>query len=355
MTIANKNPYSMNLLVANKTKLYNQGSFWALNTAKYRALLSNDPIVIKNFYRSEAGRFWSDNSAHSEIKRSFYYSEENTENAEQYFGIIPMLCEGIAKIVCGSGYEFSDTIPNEIKERLRTIIDDNKFDTNILKASLIEVLALGSAAWHIHFDPEISRYPIIELIPPERLEIERRYGRVSKYTIKQQVMSNNEPQPYELHTIYTKNRKEVKSGNVAQYIDDGIKQVHKIWNGSQYLEKDILLKTKIFKEYDISEKTTLPLANFPVIYLHNSLGNAAGAVAHNNARPYGVVFGLESASSALDEILSNCVDVVRKAFPFLLIDEKMIPSDIQGNKDANSFSTRRHSFVTPKNGHMPRN
>ena len=38
-----KNPYQMDLTKANKTKLYNQGAFWAFNTAKYRALLSNVP------------------------------------------------------------------------------------------------------------------------------------------------------------------------------------------------------------------------------------------------------------------------------------------------------------------------
>ena len=47
-----KNPYQMNLIEANKTKLYNQGAFWAFNTAKYRALLSNDPTVIKQIGRA---------------------------------------------------------------------------------------------------------------------------------------------------------------------------------------------------------------------------------------------------------------------------------------------------------------
>ena len=50
-----KNPYQMSLIKANETKLYNQGAFWAFNTAKYRALLSNDPTVIKYWYRPEAG------------------------------------------------------------------------------------------------------------------------------------------------------------------------------------------------------------------------------------------------------------------------------------------------------------
>ena len=55
-----KNPYQMSLIKANETKLYNQGAFWAFNTAKYRALLSNDPTVIKYWYRHEAGKFFPD-------------------------------------------------------------------------------------------------------------------------------------------------------------------------------------------------------------------------------------------------------------------------------------------------------
>ena len=150
-----KNPYQMNLIEANKTKLYNQGAFWAFNTAKYRALLSNDPTVIKHFYKVEAARFFADAYKIAEIKRSFYYGDDFVENAEEFFGIIPMICESIAKLVCGSGYDFDETMPPEIKNRLQPILEENEFDTAVLKASLIETLGIGDAAWHIHFDPEI--------------------------------------------------------------------------------------------------------------------------------------------------------------------------------------------------------
>lgn len=346
MAEATKNPYQMNLLTANKTKLYNQGAFWAFNIAKYRALLSNDPVVIKQFYRQEAGVFFPDVYNATEIKRSFYYSDEFVENAEEFFGIIPMICESIAKMVCGSGYTFSETVPDDIKERLKAILEENEFDTEILKASVIETLGLGSPAWHVHFDPEVSDLPIIELIPPEELAFEKRHNRIVKFIIKRQVVINNEPQPYELHTIYTKNKKKVEIEGAVRYKDDGIKQEHRIWNGTRYLDRDTSLKEKIFKEYGITESTILPLADFPVIYLPNTVNNTQGA---NGGRPYGIVFGLESVSSALDEILSNCTDTVRKSFPFLLISDQMIPSDLYGNKEKGAFSTRRHSFVLPKN------
>ena len=346
MAEATKNPYQMNLLTANKTKLYNQGAFWAFNIAKYRALLSNDPVVIKQFYRQEAGVFFPDVYNATEIKRSFYYSDEFVENAEEFFGIIPMICESIAKMVCGSGYTFSETAPDDIKERLKAILEENEFDTEILKASVIETLGLGSPAWHVHFDPEVSDLPIIELIPPEELAFEKRHNRIVKFIIKRQVVINDEPQPYELHTIYTKNKKKVEIEGAVRYKDDGIKQEHRIWNGTRYLDRDTSLKEKIFKEYGITESTILPLADFPVIYLPNTVNNTQGA---NGGRPYGIVFGLESVSSALDEILSNCTDTVRKSFPFLLISDQMIPSDLYGNKEKGAFSTRRHSFVLPKN------
>lgn len=346
MAEATKNPYQMNLLTANKTKLYNQGAFWAFNIAKYRALLSNDPVVIKQFYRQEAGVFFPDVYNATEIKRSFYYSDEFVENAEEFFGIIPMICENVAKMVCGSGYTFSETVPDDIKERLKAILEENEFDTEILKASVIETLGLGSPAWHVHFDPEVSDLPIIELIPPEELAFEKRHNRIVKFIIKRQVVINDEPQPYELHTIYTKNKKKVEIEGAVRYKDDGIKQEHRIWNGTRYLDRDTSLKEKIFKEYGITESTILPLADFPVIYLPNTVNNTQGA---NGGRPYGIVFGLESVSSALDEILSNCTDTVRKSFPFLLISDQMIPSDLYGNKEKGAFSTRRHSFVLPKN------
>lgn len=340
-----KNPYQMDLVKAGKTKLYDQGALWAFNTAKYRALLSNDPTSIKHFYRHEAGMFVSDAYHLSEIKRSFYYGDEYAENAEEFFGIIPMICESIAKMVCGGGYEFDDTTTSEEKERLREILDDNEFDTDTLKASLIETIGLGDAAWHIHFDPEVSDYPIIELVPPERLIVKKKSGRIVEYVIKQQVVLNDEPQPYELHTVYSKRRKKLADG---RYKDDGILQQFRIWKDGKYLDRDTELKKQVFNEYGIEEKTVLPLVDFPVVYLPNTLNNSHASI-DGNSRPYGIVFGLESVSSALDEILSNCVDTVRKSFPFLLIDSQMIPSDLHGDKDVLSFSTRRHSFVLPQN------
>lgn len=341
-----KNPFQMDLISAGKTKLYNQGAFWTFNTAKYRALLSNDPTVIKYFYRHEAGTFAPDVYKAAEISRSFYYGDEFTENAEEYFGIIPMICESIAKMVCGSGYEFDDATAPEDKARLREILADNDFDTSTLKASIIETIGLGDAAWHVHFDPEVSDYPIIELIPPERLILKKKGNRITEYTIKQQIILNDEPQPYELHITYSKRRKKLADG---RYKDDGILQRFRIWDGSKYLDRATELKKTVFEEYGIQERTVLPLVDFPVVYLPNTLNNSHGTGIDNNARPYGIVFGLESVSSALDEILSNCVDTVRKSFPFLLIDQQMIPSDILGDKDTLTFSTRRHAFVLPRN------
>lgn len=339
-------PYKMDLVQASKSKLYNQGALWAFNIAKYRALLSNDPIVIRHFYRHEAGMFHPDVYQVAEIQRSFYYGDEFIENAEEYFGIIPMICESIAKMVCGSGYDFDEAIGKKIRERLQAIIDDNEFDTETLKSSMIETIGLGDAAWHVHFDPEVSDLPIIEFVPPERLEIRRKCKRIVEYKIKQQIVIDGEPQPYELHTTYTKRRTKLDNG---RYKDDGILQRFRIWNGSNYIVGDSELKKKVFKAYDIKESSILPLCDFPVVYLPNTLNDTQGKGVFNDARPYGVVFGLETVSAAIDEILSNAVDTVRKSFPFLLIDEQMIPSNLDGEKEKGMFSTRRHSWVLPRN------
>ena len=344
-----KNPYQMDLTRANQTKLYNQGEFWAFNTAKYRALLSNDPTVIKYWYKHEAGVFYPDAYKWSELQRSFYYGDEFVENAEEFFGIIPMICKSITKLVCGSGYDFDSSIPTEIKERLRPMLDDNKFDNFILISSINETVGLGDAAWHIYFDPEVSNLPIIELVPPERLAIKRKSNRIVEYTIKQQVVLDNEAQPYELHTVYTRQKKKVDCNGVIRYKDDGILQRHRIFDGTKFHDKNKELKAKIFKAYGIEENTVLPLVDFPVIYLPNTLDNSQGANTCEGARPFGVVYGLDSVSAAIDETLSNCVDTIRKSFPYLIIDEQMIPSNIDGDKDKGAFSTRRHAFLLPKN------
>ncbi|MCM1368273.1 MAG: hypothetical protein NC184_05655 [Roseburia sp.] len=344
-----KNPYQMDLTRANQTKLYNPGAFWAFNVAKYRALLSNDPTVIKYWYKHEAAQFHPDVYKITELQRSFYHGDEFVENAEEFFGIIPMICESIAKLVCGGGYDFDETVPRKVKKRLRTILDDNEFDTEILKSSIVETVGLGDAAWHIYFDPEISGLPIIELVPPERLAIKRKGNRIVEYTVKQQVILDNEPQKYELHTIYTRRKKKKGNGEAVRWEDDGILQKHRIFDGARFCDNDTELKAKVFNAYGVKESAVLPLVDFPIVYLPNCLNNAKGASVCEGARPYGVVFGLDSVSAAIDEILSNCVDTVRKSFPYLIIDEQMVPSDIYGDKDKGAFSTRRHSFFLPKN------
>ena len=345
-----KNPYQMNLITANKTKLYNQNEFWAFNVAKYRALLTNDPAVIKYFYRHEAATFFPDVYNLLELKRSFYYGDEHPENAEEFFGIIPMICESVAKMVCGAGYEFDMSIRPEIKARLRAILDDNEFDTAMLLPSMIDSIGIGDGAYHVRFDPEVSDYPIIEFVTAERLFLVKKGGRTVSYGIKQQVIINDEEQPFELHTIYSKRRKKYTKGGAVRYRDDGVLQEFRIWDGSRYHDRDTELKKTVFEAYGIKqEKSVLPLADIPVIYLPCTLNNTQGAGAFGDARPYGIVFGLESVSSALDEILSSCTDTVRKCFPFLLIDEQMIPSNLEGDKDKGAFSTRKHSFVLPRN------
>ncbi len=347
-----KNPYSINLVKAGKMTLYNQGTLWAFNLAKYRALLSNDPTIIKQFYKREAATLCPDLYNMVEIKRSFYYGDEFVENAEEYFGLIPMVCESIAKLVAGSGYEFEDGIDPTIKARLTNILEDNKFNEEILDDSLIESVGLGDCGWHVHFDPEVSSLPIIEYIPPERLAIEKKHNRIVKLIIKQQVVIDNEPQPCELHTIYTKNRVPYMDNGVKRWRDDGIVQEFKVWNGTKYYKSGETMKA-VFAEYGLQKgKTILPLTEFPVIYLPSKDKQNHGG-ASKFARPTGLVFGLESNSSAIDEILSNCVDTVRKCFPFLLIDEQMIPSNIYGDKDKSAFSTRRHSFMVPSNAKEP--
>lgn len=347
-----KNPYAMDLVKTSNLKLYNQGLFWAFNLAKYRALLSNDPTVIKQFYKKESATLAPDIYNIAEITRSFYYGDEFTENAEEFFGLIPMIGESVVKLVAGSGYEFKEGTDETLKARLKAILDDNCFDEEILDDSILESFVLGDCAWHVHFDPEVSSLPIIEYVPPERLAVEKKHNRIVKLIIKQQVVINNEPQPYELHTIYTKNRTEYTDNGVKRWRDDGIVQEFKVWNGTKYFKSGETLKS-VFAEYDLPKsKTILPLTDFPVIYLPIQSKKNGGA-ASKYARSYGLAFGLESNSAAIDEILSNCVDTVRKCFPFLLIDEQMVPSNIYGDKEKGAFSTRRHSYMVPANAKEP--
>ena len=110
-TAKEKKSYQFNLYNASNLALYNIGERWQYNTLKYRALLSNDPSIIKYTYQYELGKYklkgdisLNDTQVIVDDKRSFYAEVDAPENAEEYFGIIPMICEALAKLVTIVGY-----------------------------------------------------------------------------------------------------------------------------------------------------------------------------------------------------------------------------------------------------------
>ena len=343
--------YSMDIITASTTKLYNSGQFWAFNTAKYRALLSGDPVIIKEFYKIEAGKFYKDIFTFAELARSFYKADENSENAEQFFGIIPLIVDSIVSMVCGSGFEFVKSMDGEDYTRLQDILDDNNFEDVLLTKILGEILGLGDTVAHIRFDPLVSKFPVIEHIPAEDVEIERVAGRVKSVTIKQRVTLDNTDTNYVLKTKYSHYMaEETAEDGTVRHKPDGVLQENfvTIQDGGNELE-DNTIQAKIFKEYGVEKREQrLPLTELPAVYFENPMP-PFNKPNMKNFRPYGLVFGLESVSSALDEILSNCADHIRKSFPFVVIDENVIPPSLDGYKDRGNFSTRRHSFVLPKN------
>lgn len=166
--------------------------------------IDNETKVIKNmiWYRGDTHEL-------SELYAQLPYKEDTFWGATQtadlkmrkiHTGLPALIVDVLTGIIIEdyNGIELSDG--NKVNEvEWEEIEKDNKFD-EILKDAICQDLYKGQGAFKISFDPEITKYPIIEYFPKDRIEIVKKRNRVKEIIYKTNIEENSKS--YILKEIY---------------------------------------------------------------------------------------------------------------------------------------------------------
>ena len=77
---------------------------YQFNLAQNMALLSNDPVVIRNFYREGVAKLLQDKWISANVKDKFM-AQSIDGQAFVYFGICPMIVQGKVNLVASNGFK----------------------------------------------------------------------------------------------------------------------------------------------------------------------------------------------------------------------------------------------------------
>ncbi len=113
-------------------------------------------------------------------------------------GLPSLIVRTLSSIIMAdmNGFEFGKDTHRQLWEE---IARDNRF-RRILEKGLKEVLFIGDGAYRLSVDTRISRYPLLEWFPGERIELEYRRGRLVQVIFKTAYQAHG--QQYVLHEAY---------------------------------------------------------------------------------------------------------------------------------------------------------
>lgn len=141
------------------------------NAIKNRIWYRGDGDEIKQLYGQidgEKTRFWS------------AVSTVGMEIRKIHVGIPSIIVDTLTNIVAA---DMNDIKLSDRQDEWELIADDNKF-YDLLSDAITDTLYIGDGAFKISFDPGISKYPIIEFYPGDRVEYVINRGRIQEIIYK---------------------------------------------------------------------------------------------------------------------------------------------------------------------------
>lgn len=173
------------------------------NIFQISEILDYESNAIKN-------RIWFRGDA-DELEQ-LYKSMPGESNRSRFWAAVPTAGREIRKIHTGLPGIIVDTLANIVmadmndiqldtgrEEEWKEICEDNRF-YELLAEALCETLYIGDGAFKISFDSDISRYPIIEFISGENIEIRQSRGRIREVVFK--TVYNSRSKSYVLYETY---------------------------------------------------------------------------------------------------------------------------------------------------------
>lgn len=306
---------------------------YKFNMAMNLALLSNDASVIRRFFQVGVPKYFKDQWLTMEVADTFLGHYEQGQ-AFVYVGLIPMIVQGKVNLIASNGFTCKSDIP-QIDEAINRVKDIAELEKKFVEGAYWES-GIGDFAYRVSYCPEVSEYPIIDLIQPQHLEVNYSRGKIKSFVVKE---VSNEDAGVELCEIHYKDadgfvcityrfRKDGKW--VAKDDENLIKECRNKFDG------DLKLEAQRF-----------PFKDWLIIYKQNESNN----MLYKGERGVPDIQGLFPIEDALTETASDMADAVRKGGVKTFVSEELIPQDENGK--ALRYDPFRKTIITTKGSSTP--
>ena len=282
------------------------------NMACNLALLSNDTSVIRRFFQVGVAKYFKDQWLTMQVADTFLGHYEPGQ-AFAYFGIMPMIVQGKVNLIASNGFKCKSDDPM-VDLAINKAKDIAELEKKFVEGAYWES-GIGDFAYRISYDPELSEYPIIDVIEPQHLEINYSHGKIKSFVIKE---ASSEDPTYELCEIHHKdaqgyaciNYRFRKDGKYVPLNDESlIKECR-----AQFAD-DLKLEPQRF-----------PIKGFMIVYKQNE----NNSMLYKGERGVPDIQGLLSIEDALTETVSDLIDAIRKGGIKQYVSEELIPQDENG-------------------------
>lgn len=125
-------------------------------------------------------------------------SSKGMEMRKIHTGLPAVIVDTLAGIVVNNINDME--FQSKVYEDLWGEIDRENGFKKLLDRAIKETLYIGDGAWKISLDKDVSRYPILEYYPGDRVEYSTRRGRVQEVIFKTRMKANR--REYELREYY---------------------------------------------------------------------------------------------------------------------------------------------------------
>lgn len=308
---------------------------YEFNLARNMALLSNDPAVIRYFYRIEAPKYQTDAVLSLEFKDRFM-AQYIDGQAFAYFGLCPMIVQGKVNLISSNGF-VCESENKQIDEVLNRCKEEAKLQDLFERGAYLES-GLGDFLYRVSYNPSVSEKPLIDVIEPQNFEVNYRNGRILSYVLKR---VSEDDENYEIREIYHKAE------------DGGIYLTYRFYYDGKYVapNDEALMKQcqQMFKTKFDTRDVLLPFDDFPIVFKKNDTNNNL----YRGERGVPDIQGLDTIEDALTETISDLIDAIRKGGVKAYISEELIPQTEDGQQLR--FNQFNKTIVTTKGSSSPAN
>jgi A118 family predicted phage portal protein len=242
---------------------------------------------------------------------SFFWHKVTPKTIRVHSGIPALISKTMVSLIAAPGINYEVEENEEATQRLFEILQDNHFEDKVFPEGVIFESYGGYFAFKISQDDEITKFPIIELVSPENIEVMQERGRIVGYVFKHHKIENDDD--IEIHEIYRKlgeNQTEI---------------TYKKYKYQQAKLVEATFEPQELKEYE----DVIVNAPLPAVLKNNTAINT-----QFKGAPYGLSDYANSQSifNSLDEVLSQMMTAIRFARPKRFISEDLLVNTASGRK-----------------------